>query len=48
MLQIVSTSENLFAPLWNCCQLPVPPPRQSLQLSNPSFQHLVYNHEAET
>ena len=32
--------------LWNCCQMPVHPLHQSLQLFNLSFPHLVLNHHA--
>ena len=47
-LQNVSAPGNLYAPLWNCCQLTGNQPHQSLQLSNPSLPHSARNHQAAT
>jgi len=44
----ISAPENLIAHLWYCCQLPVHPQHQPLQLSNPAHMHLIHNHQAAT
>ena len=50
LLLNVSAPGNLFAPLWNCCQLTRNQPHQSLQLSLQSFipTHLAHNHQVAT
>jgi len=48
LLLNISTPENLFAPLWKCCQLMGNQQHQSLQLSNPSFAHLAHKYQAAT